>query len=621
MQNTQANDIIQNVIFNSAKTFFSPRERMTVSEAAEKYRIMSTVSARAGRWQTLSFQKDLLDAFNDPKIERIYIESGTQLGKTETILNVILWIVLFDPSPILVVTPRDADAKKFSQRVRDMVENSPALKERFTKTTSADVQNVYTQTFRGGFVTFAHAGSSASLAMTPVKYLFCDEIDKEEYYKNLNNEGTALKLAEARTDNFELTGRKIIYTCSPTTETGNIHTHFLKGDQRYFHIPCKACGEYFKIKFNEHVIWQTEETEKPHKHFTDTARIKCPNCGYESGEKERLWSIERGKYVATQQTKNIASFNIASVYSPLRRLSTLVAEFVDCKESQSNLKTFINTKLAETYVEKGESYDPMDLYNRREKYVAQVPKDCVILLLLCDVQVDRIEAGCWGFGRNDEIWLIDYNIIPGDPHRPEVWQGLDKIRSITYQHETGSNIHISLTGIDAGFAQDEVLKYVQRNSHNCYAVRGNNKPQLQLCQRSKDAQYPVYWMATDIIKDIIYSRFKNKTPGERYIHIPDWVTHDICIQLTSNERKEVKRQGLTTTRWMKRTSSIRDEALDTLVYAIGLFDISAYSKNIEHYYKDISTTNIKINKADTPSQPQQPKRNGHGIMVKGGMPW
>jgi phage terminase large subunit GpA-like protein len=558
-------NIAQNILSNSVALFVPP-ERMTVSECAERNRILPTTSAFAGRWQTMSFQKDLMDCFNDSKIERVIIESGTQLGKTEVLLNIIAWIVLNDPSSILVVYPREQDVRNFSkQRLGRMIELSPALKERFEKVDKSDTQNVNTRSFRGGCIYMAHAGSPASLAMNPCKYIIMDEVDKYDF--EVGDEGDPVKLAEARSDNFELTGRKIIMTCSPTTSLSRIHAEFMKGDQRYFHIPCKECGEYFKVNFNTDVFWDKDETVTPHKHHPETARIICPHCKAEMGEKERLWSITKGKYIPYAETVNCASFNIPSFYSPIRRLSTIVKDFLSAKESATLLKTFINTKLAEIHTVAGESLDNSILYNRREKYIAQVPAKCGILISAADVQIDRIEVGVWGFGKEDELWLIDYAVLPGDPYKPDVWKSLDEFRNNTYTHESGAKIRIRLLAVDAGNWAKEVLEFCAKSSHNCIPIRGSNRTQLALCQKSKDATYPVYWIATDIAKDIIFSRFKVTEPGPRYIHIPEWATQDICAQLTNEERKEYKRAGITSTHWMPKGSSLRVESLDILVYA------------------------------------------------------
>jgi phage terminase large subunit GpA-like protein len=231
------------------------------------------------------------------------------------------------------------------------------------------------------------------------------------------------------------------------------------------------------------------------------------------------------------------------------------------------------------------------------------------------VQIDRIEVGVWGFGKEDELWLIDYAVLPGDPYKPDVWKSLDEFRNNTYTHESGAKIRIRLLAVDAGNWAKEVLEFCAKSSHNCIPIRGSNRTQLALCQKSKDATYPVYWIATDIAKDIIFSRFKVTEPGPRYIHIPEWATQDICAQLTNEERKEYKRAGITSTHWMPKGSSLRVESLDILVYALALFDATPFPKNMDSIFTGLTT--VAPQPAETQPQPQQGQpQQGHRIIQR-----
>ena len=64
---------------------------------------------------------------------RVVVKSATQMLKTETILNGIGFFAHMDPGPILVLQPRDADAKAFSkERIAPMIRDTPALKAIFS---------------------------------------------------------------------------------------------------------------------------------------------------------------------------------------------------------------------------------------------------------------------------------------------------------------------------------------------------------------------------------------------------------------------------------------------------------------------------------------------------------
>ena len=70
---------------------FKPPERYTVSEWADKYRVLTNISAEPGRWRTARtpYLKEPMDKFTDPLIESISLCFGAQIGKTEAELNMI----------------------------------------------------------------------------------------------------------------------------------------------------------------------------------------------------------------------------------------------------------------------------------------------------------------------------------------------------------------------------------------------------------------------------------------------------------------------------------------------------------------------------------------------------
>ena len=74
-------------------------------------------SAEAGQWRTdrASYQKEIMDVFNDPDIQRIVVMTSSQVGKTEIILNTIGYYVDQDPSPMMIVQPTLQMGQAFSK--------------------------------------------------------------------------------------------------------------------------------------------------------------------------------------------------------------------------------------------------------------------------------------------------------------------------------------------------------------------------------------------------------------------------------------------------------------------------------------------------------------------------
>ena len=82
--------------------------RLTVSEWADQYRRLSPeASAEPGVWITsrAEYQRGIMDAISDPRIDTVVVMSSAQIGKTEIVNNVIGFHVAQDPAPVLVLMP------------------------------------------------------------------------------------------------------------------------------------------------------------------------------------------------------------------------------------------------------------------------------------------------------------------------------------------------------------------------------------------------------------------------------------------------------------------------------------------------------------------------------------
>ena len=87
-----------------------PPPRWTVSQWADNRRQLSSeASAEPGQWDTsrAEYQRDIMDAFNDPAVEDVVFMSSAQVGKTEVLNNIVGFYIDFDPCPILVVQPNE----------------------------------------------------------------------------------------------------------------------------------------------------------------------------------------------------------------------------------------------------------------------------------------------------------------------------------------------------------------------------------------------------------------------------------------------------------------------------------------------------------------------------------
>lgn len=582
----------QNAFIEGFKDGLRPDLQLTVSEWAEKNRILSSKSSsESGPWRNrrtpyMIEPMDHMSPHHDT--EELSLMFGAQLGKTEGMLNATGTVMDIAPGPVMWVQPTEGMAKKFSkQRIDPLVRDTVSLQGKVSDSKSKDgSSSALEKDFTGGILFIVGANSSAGLASSPIRYLFIDEPDR--YPKDVDGEGSPVDLARARTRNFSR--RKIVMTSTPTTKgDSEIESAFLESDQRKYFVPCPHCKEKQVLEFRQ-LKWDKGNTE--------TVQYFCIHCGEGIQEYHKTWmmSVESGaEWRATTSAKSLGKvgFFLNSLYSPVGWMSwqKIASDWEKAQGSETKLKAFVNTVLAESWVVKGEAPDWKRLYDQREDYrLGIVPMPVPILTMGVDVQGDRIEAHVIGWGRNKEKWTVDYQIIPGDTtdlSNKGPWNRVSQLIQKIYDHESGSKIRISATCIDSGHNTQKVYEFVRKHSHlKVYAIKGFEK-QPQVVGSPKDVDIKTadgrmlyrgskYWpVGINVIKPDIYGWLRREMPTEEevteygyptgYFHFPE-MSEDWVKQLVSEQLVPVIIKGYKVNRWQKIYD--RNEVLDTAVYAV-----------------------------------------------------
>ena len=87
---------------------FQPSEPLSISQFANKYRYLSAeASSEPGKYyvERAWYQKEMMDAINDPTVKQVVLKCSSQVGKTEILLNILLYYIAHEPAPILYVMP------------------------------------------------------------------------------------------------------------------------------------------------------------------------------------------------------------------------------------------------------------------------------------------------------------------------------------------------------------------------------------------------------------------------------------------------------------------------------------------------------------------------------------
>ena len=589
------------LIHQSVKETLKPPPRFTVSEWADANRKLSPESsAEPGQWNTAraEYQRGMMNAINDPNITSIVFMTSAQIGKTEIVNCIVGYFIDFDPCPLLVLQPTLEMGQAWSKdRLSPMIRDTPCLKNKVSDQKAKKTGNTLLhKTFTGGHITIAGANSPAGLASRPIRIVLCDEVDR--YPARAGTEGDPVNLAKKRTATFW--NRKIILTSTPTIkDASRIETAFLQSDQRFYYVPCPDCDE-FQILNWKHVQWIDGDAK--------TAKYCCVHCGTLWSDAKRYAAISLGHWEASESFNGTAGFHLSELYSPWRKLSDIVQDFLHAKDNPELLKTFVNTSLGETWEDQGEQNDPELLMSRAEDY-DEIPNQVTCLSAGVDIQQDRIEMEVVGWGDNMESWTIDYLILDGDTIQNEVWDDLLSAIHYEYDHASGYKMPISSVVIDSGFLSKRVFEFI-RNSKLSYVRAGkgisgkrslvedsSRRAKRLRKMRQKDGKPEL--IGVDEAKLVLQRQLEITQPGPGYCHFKKDRDAEWYAQLTAEKCVTRYQKGFAIREWIKTRP--RNEALDCRVYAIAAFLLMSVARSV--------TRPSVPNMPEKPSAAKKPKRS------------
>lgn len=544
-----------------------PPEKLTVSEWADKYRILEDkTSAEPGRWNTnrTPYLRGIMDSFTDVEVEEIVFCKGTQLGGSEAGNNMIGYIIAQDPGPTLVVYPND-DLSEFtsSKRLQPMIEISPVLNEKFLKNES----KLQELNFTTMYLALTGANSAADLASRPVRYVIFDEIDK--YPTNTGKEADPISLGTERTKTFA-NNKKIFKLSTPTLKRGPIWQEWLSSDSQYkYFVPCPHCCEYQILEFKQiRFDKSTPETAR------STAYYECAKCHGKIYDAHKQQMLSDGKWEAIKKGgKRKIGFHINSIYSPWIRFGDVAYKFVESYMYPEKLMNFVNSWLGEPWEDVKQKMDSDIVYERQSEYTEGiVPNEALVLTGGIDVQKDcfYFTIRAWGYH------LTSWNVLHG---KVDTWDDLTYIFNQTFSSPNGKEYLVSLVGVDTGYNSEEAYEYCLDNMEWAKAVKGSSVEILQKYRRttidkldSKAYGMELYIVDGGKYKDMISTRMA-KENGIGSWMVYDGVDEDYAQQITSEEKVTERKGAREVSVWKKKTSHGDNHYLDCEVYAMCMADL------------------------------------------------
>lgn len=568
-----------------------PPEDLTVSQWADKNRrLTSESSAEVGKWRTsrTPYMFDILDSFTDPLIEHIVVVAASQVGKSETINNMVGYCIDQDPGPILLIQPTIDDVKRYSEmRIAPMIRETRCLKRKVADPKSRDAANTKRQkSFPGGVLVMTGSNVAHDLSSMPIRYVFGDERDR--WATSAGSEGDPWELAVARTRTFY--NKKMVEVSTPTVKGASaIENSYNLGTMERWKTQCPHCGEYVEITF-DNIRFEYEAAEKGDKkifHITELFYV-CPECGGISDE--HTMKSQPAKWVATvpeaRKHHKTRSFWLTAWVSPWATWESIILQFLQAGTDSAKLQVVYNTQFGELWEERGDMASEDDVMARREVYEAEVPDGVLLLTCGVDTQDDRLEYEVVGHRRYGETWGIKKGVILGRPDTEEVWERLDEVLSHKYKFKSGVSLQISLTFIDEGghFTQEVRQHCLARQHDHVFAIKGANRPDIPYTAPPKKqkivvngkviGQVWVYEIGVNAGKQKIVDNLRVQSPGANYCHFPlrDDYGKQFFKQLMSEHLAYVPKLKHPW-QWQKIPGHERNEAFDIRNYNLAACEI------------------------------------------------
>lgn len=589
-----------NAVVAKVMAGMKPPENLTVTQWAERHRRLSSeASAEPGPWRTsrTPYLRGPMDAFTDPKVQRIVMVAASQVGKSELELNIIGYIIDEDPGSILFIHPTTIDAKEFSKlRVAPEIRDCPTLRKKVAAPKSRDSGNTVLQkTYPGGILTMCGSTEAHALASKPIRYVLGDERDR--WATSAGTEGDPWGLAMARQTTFY--NAKAVEVSTPTIKNASaIADSYSEGTMERWKSQCPHCGEYHEIQWKDIKFeYKTKEVNKKKTYKVTSILYVCPECDAVSDEvtmkrQPARWEADNPDAYA----HGVRSFWLNAFVSQWASWESIILKFLNANGNPRKLQVVYNTSFGELWEDRGELEDEEGLMSRREiepygleenGTPVELPDGVLVLTAGVDTQDNRMEYEVVGHGHFGETWGIEKGIVMGRPDDEKTWEKLDEVLfDRVFHFRDGLGLRVSLSFVDQGghFSGEVRLACHDRIRKKVFAIMGSKNHDAPYTRPPKEQKIVIqeqyvgtcwmYEIGVDAGKQRIMDNLKVKTPGKNYCHFPrrdDYGPGYFSGLLSEKlEYDASKKQPWV---WKKLPGHERNEALDCRNYALAAFKV------------------------------------------------
>jgi len=430
------------IICDVADLVLQQPERLSVSQAAEKYVRLNNVGSYVGPWQNsmVPYMVEPMDLCASREKEGVIFLGPSQSAKTASLaLNFMAYTIMCDPMDFVLYEKSMSAAKDFSaRRVDRMHRDSPDIRNMLLAYGRSS-DNVFDKHYKNGVLLKLSWPSINEMSGIPVPRVVITDYDR--MVDNVDGEGSVFDVARARIRTFRTSG-KIVAESSPSRDQldphwkqrnkhegppcGGIVALYNRGDMRRFYWPCPFCNKYFEGSFNN-LIWSASNDIVE---ASESAHMICAACHkkieFDWRDKMNgagIWlnpsqTVVNGKKSGPEWNGKNASFWLKGPAAKFSTWAQLVSKYIEARRdyentgSQEALKTTTNTDQAEVYTPEG--LDTISSPEDLQSQAIDLPKREVPLSVrFLFAQID-VQGGHWVvqvFGVQPSDIGIKYDIV------------------------------------------------------------------------------------------------------------------------------------------------------------------------------------------------------------------
>lgn len=435
---------LERLIVESAESA-RPAERLTVSQAAEKYRYLNSPGAYVGPWKNemTPYLVEPMDVLQSLEFTGMCFVGPAQTGKTDMFLNWLAHTTICDPADMLLVQTSQTTARDFSFRRIDRLHRySPDVGKRMIQNKESD--NVFDKHYQSGMLLTLSWPTINELSGKPIPRHWLTDYDRMS--QDVDGEGSPFDLTRKRGTTFRrysMTAvesspgfmvenpKHMLASKHEAMPTPGILSIYNRGDRRRWYWRCVKCRYSFEPDFPLLVYPDTQDIMEA----AEAAMLRCPHCGVDyphgAGEimpgkeelnvngrwiKDNMVWLPNGEVTGTPVRSDIASFWLKGVAAAFSDWKTLVYNYIAAERvyqqngTEEALKTTVNTDQGLPYIPKMLANDrsPELLKGRARGYsLRTVPPGVRFIVASIDVQKNRFVVQVAGVHENGDRSIVD----------------------------------------------------------------------------------------------------------------------------------------------------------------------------------------------------------------------